>query len=82
MFEQLQFVSILLEVVIVVLAVLSARKKKKSLGYGFALTFTIYVFYDLAKLLVINVPDSILYLTFFVATLSALYSILIIYKDS
>ena len=81
MFEQLQLFSILLEVVIVVLSILSAMRKKKSLTYGFALTFTIYVFYDLAKLISINMPEGILYVMFFVATLSALYATLRIYKD-
>ena len=81
MHEQLQFVSILLEAVIVVRAILSAIRRKKSFAYGFALTFAVYVFYDLAKLIQINVPDSILYFMFFVATLSALYVTLRIYKD-
>jgi hypothetical protein len=39
--------SIALEAAIAIIAVLAARKQRPHL-YGFALTFTIYVFYDLA----------------------------------
>jgi hypothetical protein len=45
----LHLFSIFLEAVIVVIALLLAVHKKRLYGYGFALTFGIYVVYDLAN---------------------------------
>lgn len=75
MIELLQYASIILEAAIVVIALLAAATKKKTFAYGFALTFAIYVFYDLAKLVPLSVPDAVLYPLFFVATVSALWAI-------
>ena len=48
--DMLQLVSIFIEFVIVIISLMIAIKNKKQFGYGFALTFGIYVLYDLAKL--------------------------------
>jgi hypothetical protein len=55
--------------------------KKKAFAYGFALTFAIYVFYDLAKLGPLDIPSIVLYPLFFVATLSALWAVWKIYRE-
>jgi hypothetical protein len=75
----LQFLSILLEAVVAVLFILAAQKNKSYL-YGLALTFGIYVYYDLSRLLAWTVSDSLLSILFFVATVSALWSAWGIYK--
>lgn len=74
-----QFTSIILESIIAVLFLLAAMKGKKYL-YGLALTFIIYVFYDLAHLLEWNIQQNMLTGFFFVATLGALYSAWHLYK--
>ena len=79
--ETLQLISIALELVIVAVALGIALKKGIAYGYGFALTFAIYVFYDLANLFSWEISVSVLQISFFVATLSALISILAVYKN-
>ena len=69
--EFLQYVSILLELSIAVLGIVMISKKKVY-GWFFLITFGIYVFYDFIKLRGIKVSLDILYVSFFMATLSAL----------
>jgi len=80
MLEPLQFVSIALEAIIVILTLLTAIKKKKTFAYCLALTFAIYVFYDSAKQLQLSIPADALYALFFVATVSAAWAMWKIYK--
>ncbi|MBU4407067.1 MAG: hypothetical protein KKB24_05720 [Candidatus Altiarchaeota archaeon] len=77
----LQLVSISLEAIIVIIALMIAVSKKRVYGYGFALTFGIYVFYDLARLFSFEVNEMLLYTIFFVATVSALVSMLKLYRE-
>jgi hypothetical protein len=72
--------SIALEAAIAIIAVLAARKQRPHL-YGFALTFTIYVFYDLARLLGWNVEHGVLSSLFLLAAVSALYAVWGLYKE-
>ena len=58
-----------------------AVRKKRYFGYGIFLTFALSVFYDLAKLMPLEVSDAILYPLFFVATLSILWATLLIYRE-
>lgn len=74
-------VSIFLEAVIVVVALLLALNKRKIYGYGFALTFAIYVVYDLANQFQLAISGPALIAIFFVATLSALLSLLRLYWE-
>lgn len=73
--------SIFLEAVIVILALLLAVIRKKMYGYGFALTFGIYVVYDLANQFHLAISSNTLTIIFFVATVSALFSIWQLYKQ-
>ena len=77
----LHLISILLEAVIVVIALLLAVGRKRLYGYGFALTFAIYVVYDLANQFHFAIAQNLLILVFFVATLSALISIWTLYRS-
>jgi uncharacterized membrane protein len=76
----LQTVSILLELIIVFVSLGLAFAKKQVAGYGLALTFGIYVIYDASKFYNYNIDGKTLEIVFFIATLSALLSILLIYK--
>ncbi|MDO8557433.1 MAG: hypothetical protein Q7R98_03135 [Candidatus Jorgensenbacteria bacterium] len=80
--DTLQLVSIFLEVAIVIISLMLALGKGKKYGWGFALTFAIYVFYDLAKLYLLSIPNSALYPSFFVATISALLAVWSLYKKT
>lgn len=80
----IQYISIFIELIIAIVGILIAVKKKRVYGWGIFLTFFIYVFYDLIKLLGFEIPTSYLYLlyfSFFVATISALWAVWCIYKE-
>lgn len=74
-----QLVSIAMELAIAGLALMIGFKKKKTYGYGLALTFGVYVFYDLVRLFEYSVPEQLLTGIFFVATASALFSVWMLY---
>jgi hypothetical protein len=77
--EFLQYASILIELVIAVLGVVMISKKKIC-GWFFLITFGIYVFYDFIKLNGMQISSDILYISFFIATLSALILAWKVYK--
>ena len=79
--KPLQYVAITLESVIAAAGLLLAVRKKRFFGYGIFLTFIIYVFYDLTRLIPLQVSDVTLYPLFLVATLSMLWAIVLIYKE-
>jgi hypothetical protein len=72
----LQYISIALELAITFLALRLVFLKKRYVGVGLAVTFGIYVFYDLAKTLNWGLPRPFLDDIFFIATLSALLTVL------
>ena len=78
---ELQVVSILLEALVLLICASAVFSKKKTFMLGFALTYAIYVFYDAAKLFSFSVPAMLLEGIFFVATLSALWSVWQIYNQ-
>ncbi|MFA5113885.1 MAG: hypothetical protein WC529_06300 [Candidatus Margulisiibacteriota bacterium] len=73
--------SILLEAVAAVLGVLLATQKRKAWGWCLALTFAIYVYYDLARYLNWGVSPDILYLSFFIASVSVTWAVWQSYKS-
>jgi len=79
--EILQFASIIIELIISILGLILVFKKKKKYGWGIFLTFIIYVFYDLANIAGWVINKDILYLLFFIASISALWFVVIIYKE-
>jgi hypothetical protein len=79
--KPLQYGAIIMESVVAATGLFIAVRKKRFFGYGIFLTFIIYVFYDLAKLMPLEVSDVTLYPIFFVATLSILWAIILIYKE-
>jgi hypothetical protein len=71
----LHLLSIVLEFVIFVLALKLVFEKKRYIGVAWAVTFGIYVFYDLALGLGWGLPREFLDTIFFIATVSALFAI-------
>ena len=76
----LQLASIFLEAVIVVVCLAIVVKKKQAVGFGLAITFGLYVFYDLARLQGWGIDEGVLRLLFFIATVSALLLVLTLYR--
>jgi hypothetical protein len=72
--------SIALEVAVAVVAALAAVKGRPHL-FGLAVTFGIYVLYDLGRLLGWNVEKGVLSVLFLVASASALYAVWGLYRD-
>ncbi len=77
----LQYIAIIIEGAIAAVGLLIAVRKKRTLGFGIFLTFIIYIFYDLARLTSLEISDLILYPIFFIATLSMLWVVILIYQE-
>ncbi|MFA5294009.1 MAG: hypothetical protein WC382_00650 [Methanoregulaceae archaeon] len=78
--SSLQFLSIGLEVLIGILGIAIAVQKKKLYGYLIACTFAMYVTYDLLALMG-NAAPLLMAAIFFVATLSILTAVWLIYRE-
>jgi hypothetical protein len=78
----LHLLIILLEAVVAALGVMLAISKKKMYGWCIAVTFVLYVVYDLANLLALNISEDTLYMIFFVATLSILWAVWNIFLEA
>jgi hypothetical protein len=78
----LQIISIILEAIIVIISLMVAIKNKKGYGYGFALTFFIYVVYDSVREFNLVINSLIVYILFFIATISILISVLDLYLNT
>jgi hypothetical protein len=76
----LQPVSILLEVMIFGFGLAIAVLKKKTFGWFIALTFGIYVIYDLSAFIGTSLPTDALAVIFLAASLSMLYVAWAIYR--
>ncbi|HTY13233.1 MAG TPA: hypothetical protein VMD02_03480 [Candidatus Omnitrophota bacterium] len=77
-----QLVSVFLEIMVTVVALMIAVGKNKVYGWCFTLTFMIYVFYDVSRFAFLNVPADIMSIMFFIASFSALWGIWSIYKEA
>jgi len=74
-------ISLLIEVVVVILALMLAVSRRKSYGYLIALTFAIYVFYDATRFLAVSVNQDLASLLFLIASVSILFAVWGIYKQ-
>jgi hypothetical protein len=72
--------SIILEAAVAILAVLAARKRSPYF-YGLAFTFGLYVLYDVARMMQINVQEGVLSVLFLIATVSALVAVWGLYRE-
>ncbi len=80
--SSIHIISILLEIIIVALGMMIAVSKKKKYGWFIALTYVLYVIYDLANFWSLNLSQDSLYLIFLVATLSVLWAIWNIFLEA
>jgi hypothetical protein len=71
----------MVEAAIVLILLYAAIKKQRVCAWGMALTFSIYVFYDLINLFNLSVPQSIMAPAFFIASISALWAVLKMGQD-
>jgi hypothetical protein len=80
--EILVIASLAAEVVVSLLGLALAISKKKDIGWGIALTFAIYVFYDSVRFLNLHISNSVIGLLFFIASLSILWVVWRIYEEA
>ena len=78
--DLLQLIATLIEIVIAVIAVLIATQKKKTYGWFIALTFTLFVVFDLARIFALDIPADLQSLTLLVACLSMLYTVWLVWN--
>jgi hypothetical protein len=78
----LQLVSILLEVFVVALGMMLVVGKKKMYGWCIALTFVLYIFYDLVNLLSFHISQDLRVILFFIATISILWAVWNIFLEA
>lgn len=81
MLEVLQSFSIAIELMIAILGLSILFKKKKIYGLGIFLTFAIYVFYDYVKLKGILLSSDLLYILFFIASVSMFCVVIKLYME-
>ena len=77
----LQLIATLIELMIAVIAVLIATQKNKTYGWFIALTFALFVVFDLARIFALDIPAALHSLVLLVACLSMLYAVWLIWKE-
>ena len=70
------------EVMAAILGLMIAIRNKKDFGWGIALTFSIYVFYDIVRFLALRVSEVLIGSLFFIASIAILWSVWRIYQES
>ncbi len=75
----LDVISVMLEICILVMGILLAAVKKKKYGWGIALTFGVYTFYDLVRFSDVAMPRSIMSVLFLAASASMLWAVGVLY---
>jgi hypothetical protein len=77
----LQLIATFIEIVIAVVAVLIALEKKKVYGWFIALTFALFVIFDLGRIFALDVSPELHALILLIACVSMLYAAWLIYKE-
>jgi hypothetical protein len=78
--DLLQLIATLIELVIAVAAVLIATQQKKTWGWFIALTFALFVVFDLARIFALDISANLHALILLVACLSMLYAVWLLWK--
>jgi hypothetical protein len=76
-----QIFATLIEIIIAVVAILIAMQKKKNYGWFIALTFALFVIFDLARIFALDISADIHSLILLVACLSMLYGAWLLYGE-
>ena len=77
----LQIIAVLLEAAVTVIAVVIATRQKKYYGWCIAVTFGLFVLFDLFRIFVLPVPEAAQALSLLVACGSMLYAIWLMYRE-
>jgi len=77
----LQVLAILIEIIVAIAGVRLATKGKKVYGWFIALTFTLYVVFDLSRLEFLPKSEAVISPLFLIASLSILYAVWLIGEE-
>ena len=80
--NSIQIIAILLECAVVVIAVLIATRNHKQYGWFIAITFALFALFDPIRILWENGLSGIHSLLLFVACVSMVYAVWLIYNDT
>jgi len=80
--DVLQIIAVLLEVAVTLVAVVIATRNRKAYGWGIAVTFGLFVLFDIGRIFALPVPDTAHALIFLVACGSMVYGVWLIYKET
>lgn len=77
----LQLIAVLVECAVTVLSVLIAVRNKKVYGWFIAVTFALFVLFDIARIFLLPLSNEVHALIFLVACGSMLYAVWLLYKE-
>jgi hypothetical protein len=77
----LQLIAVVLEIAVTVIAILIATRKKKVWGWGIAITFGLFVLFDIFRIFSLPMPEAFHAFIFLVACGSMLYAIWLMYEE-
>jgi len=77
----LQTLAVLIEVAIAAVAVLIAVQNKKTCGWFIAITFALFVVFDIGRIFLVPIPDDIHSIIFLLACGSMLYAVWLMYGE-
>jgi len=77
----LQLIAVVLEIAVAVIAILIATRKKRAWGWGIAITFGLFVLFDIFRIFELPMPEAFHSFILLVACGSMLYAIWLMYKE-
>ena len=77
----LQLIAVVLEIAVTVIALLIATRKKRAWGWGIAITFGLFVLFDIFRIFELPMPEAFHAFIFLVACGSMLYAIWLMYGE-
>jgi len=77
----LQVIAVLLEMGVAVTALLIATRYRKSYGWCIAVTFSLFILFDLGRICVLPIPDTAHSLILLIACGSMLYGVWMLYRE-
>lgn len=77
----LQIVAVLLEVAVTIIGIVMATRQQKSYGWCIAVTFGLFVLFDIGRLIALPISDAAHSLIFLVACGSMLFGVWLMYRE-
>ena len=77
----LEIIAVLIEIAVTAVALVIATGHEKAYGWCFAITFGLFIIFDLSRLFSLPLPDAARALIFLVACSSMLYGVWLLYRE-